>query len=240
MPYGTDTQSYYGQTFIVEFTAIMLDSALTTVSNALSLTLAIDCCSSPTVISAPTPTPAGPYTYSIGDTALVITLSSDWTGDNSCCTLAVDTPVITTSPPAGLFTVDGSDNRIITVYSTDTTIADGTYTVTTSAIATACSTATTSVSYDVTITNPCNSATLTLDSDGSVFGSTITYTLTENRERVKFDKTPSTNSADDVYTSALCGDITVNLYQYDATSASWVTPDSTVFSTYTSGGGDKD
>ena len=54
------------------------------VQPAFDLTLTIDCCYAPTVITTPTTTQAL-YSYVVGDPQLTIQLSDDWLGDNDCC-----------------------------------------------------------------------------------------------------------------------------------------------------------
>ena len=96
--------------------------------------LDVNCCMSPTVITAPTVSSTA-FTYRVSDPAMAIALSGEWQGDNSCCSIPAASPTISPAPPAGLFTVS-ADNLSVTVYTTDlsgTGPVGQTYTITVTA-----------------------------------------------------------------------------------------------------------
>ena len=109
---------------------ILLDSNYSEQSN-FTFDLELNCCASPTVISAPSMTVTS-YSYEVGASSLVVSLSGDWTGDNSCCTVPAGSTSVSPSPPAGIFTVAG-DNTSVTVFTNDITEVGNVYTVTVSA-----------------------------------------------------------------------------------------------------------
>ena len=145
---------------------------------AFTLQIEIDCCVAPTVVTAPT-TGASSYIYNIGDVDLVVTLSSDWLGDNSCCLIPPGVPVITPTAPVGTFTWDAV-SRTMTVQSTDNSPSGPsgeTYTINISTEIRACSVSTTDVTFtveiplavvDPVIDDPCSTAVLTIDVDNKV------------------------------------------------------------------------
>ena len=85
----------------------------TQIEKALNFNIKINCCYYPTVITAPV-TEDGMiyYGYKIGDLPRSIKLinsdgsAASWKGNNSCCSAAISSVIVTPSPPAGMFTLN--------------------------------------------------------------------------------------------------------------------------------------
>ena len=176
---GFDPSFTYGL-YTILIKGFLFDSNQTETDN-FTFDLDVNCCMSPTVITAPSMTISS-YSYAVSMSALIVTLPGDWTGDNSCCTVSAGSTSISPSPPAGLFTVAG-DNSSVTVFTNDNSAVGITYTITVSAQSSSCFSISDQVIYTVTIESSpsCNDATLSIDPPNTVFLSppaiTLSYTV---------------------------------------------------------------
>ena len=186
--------------------------------------LELTACVTPTVITPPTPLPN--YTYTVGEAALDIVLTGGWTADNSLCSITVSTPTVTPTDTYAIFSFS-ADNLTTTVLATDLASA-GTYTISTSAGYCEAST----VTYNVFVTDPCSTATITIDSDQSTFPSGVGAIALTYELFVDSDLDLSWNTANDIVSSITGTDPCGNkAYEIWATSSDGLTGyDSAIFS----------
>ena len=148
--------------YLIQVTGVVPESPFQT-QEAFTVTIVIDCCASPTIITAPS-TLWSAFTYKIGGAAKYISLSApNYISDNSCCIVPqLQTPTFTpvapaTTPPIGLF--DVQTDILIKVLWTDFSIIGpvGDYTVTyqSDSSVSQCFNAPANVEYTMTIENPC-------------------------------------------------------------------------------------
>ena len=183
-------------------------------------------CASPTVLTPPSPLSS--YTYGTGDASLDIVLAG-WTADNGSCSLTVPTPTISPADTYGIFSFS-ADNLTTTVLSTYSASA-GTYTITTSVGS--CDLGS-SVSYDVIVTDPCPTATFTIDSDDSTFPSGVGAIALTYRLLIDSDLDLTWNTATDIVSLITgtdpCGTIVKEIWATDSSLSSEYAYNSAIFS----------
>ena len=200
---GYDASHFYGK-YTISVSA-QLQGVSSIYVPAFTFILDVDCCASPTILTAPTIAQAL-YTYDVNTvgTTLNIPLTGSYTGDNACCSsLAVAAPSITPADThSSIFTFSNA-NLQTDVHSSD---IDNTgagpggnqYTITYSPPA-GCYTPLADVTFDVMITNTCGTATFSIDTPNSVFKTpstpSLTYTVAETEAVLSWNSSSDYSSS---------------------------------------------
>lgn len=110
---------------------------LTPIQYPLFFNIKMNCCYYPTVITAPvTLDGLTMYSYTIGDPSMLIKLvnsdgsAASWKGDNTCCSVAISSVIVTPIAPVGMFISNPPFLDVIEIFSEDVSITETTtYTV---------------------------------------------------------------------------------------------------------------